>query len=380
MKSIKEAKVKNKTVLLRVDFNVPIEKGAVTDDSRIKASLPTINHLRKKGAKIILISHLGRPDGKVNEELRMLPVAKRLEKIIKQTVHCQPDCIGSDVEEAASSMHQGDVLLLENLRFYPQEEANDPNFAAKLASIADIYCNDSFGTAHRAHASVAAVTEYLPSYAGFLLEKEVKTLSKLFTPKKPFIVIMGGAKVSDKIKVIDSLLKKADALLIGGAMALTFLAALGNETGKSKIEPDKLELARQILKKHKKKIILPIDLTLDTKKNVSAHSMPKNAAALDIGPQTCAIYCEIIKLAKTVFWNGPLGLFEKKPFDKGTLQIAKTIAKSKALSVIGGGDTLSAAKQAKLEKAFTHASTGGGASLEFLEGKKLPGITALEKS
>src|SRR3989344_8234195 len=275
MKSIKEADEKNKTVLLRVDFNVPLKNGEVADDSRIRASLPTIEYLRKKEEKKILISHLGRADGKAPDELRLLPCAKRLEKLLKQQVLYQPDCIGSDVEEAASTMHTADVLLLENLRFYPQEEANDKQFAAKLASIADIYCNDAFGTAHRAHASVDAVTTFLPSYAGFLLEKEVRMLSKLAAPKKPFIIIMGGAKVSDKINVINKLMQKTDALLIGGAMAFTFLKALGNETGTSKVETDKLDLAKQLLKKHKKKIILPIDITLDNKKVVSAHLIPK---------------------------------------------------------------------------------------------------------
>ena len=380
MKSIKEADVKNKTVLLRVDFNVPLKNGEVADDSRIRASLPTIEYLRKKEAKIILISHLGRPDGKVTDELRLLPCAKRLEKLLKQQVLYRPDCIGSDVEEAANTMHTADVLLLENLRFYPQEEANDTSFASKLANLADIYCNDAFGTAHRAHASVDAVTTFLPSYAGFLLEKEVRMLSKLAAPKKPFIIIMGGAKVSDKINVINKLMQKTDALLIGGAMAFTFLKALGNETGKSKVELDKINLARTLLKKYKKKIVLPVDITLDNKKAVSVQHILKKSAGLDIGPLTSAIYAEIIKKAKTIFWNGPVGLFEKKPFDKGTKTIALAIASSKALSIIGGGDTLAAIRQFKLENKYTHASTGGGASLEFLEGKKLPGIKALEKS
>ncbi len=381
MRSVKEADVAGKCVLVRVGFDVPIKNGRVADDKRLRAALPTINLLRKKKAKVILISHLGRPNGQVVEDLRLEPVAKTLSKLLKYPVLYEPDCIGSDVEERVREMHEGDVLLLENLRFYPEEESNDKGFAQKLAAFTDIYVNDAFSVCHRAHASVSAITEFLPSYAGLSLEKEVAMLSSLLkNPKRPFIAIMGGAKVSDKIGVIESLLKKVDSILVGGAMMFTFYKALGYEIGKSKFESDKVALAKALLKKGKKKIILPIDVVLDTKKVVSVHNMPKSASGLDIGPETQAIYAEIIKDAKTVFWNGPMGMFEKKPFDKGTVSVAKAMAKCKGVTVIGGGDSVAAIEKAKLADKFTFVSTGGGASLEFLEGKKLPGIAALDEN
>ncbi len=380
MRSVKEADVKGRCVLVRVGFDVPLKNGKVADDKRLRASLPTIEFLRKKNAKIILISHLGRPAGKVVEELRLAPVAKALSKLLKYPIQYEPDCIGSSVEERVRGMHDGDVLLLENLRFYPEEELNGKGFAQKLASFADIYVNDAFSVCHRAHASVHAIAEFLPAYSGLSLEKEVNMLSNLLkNPKRPFIAIMGGAKVSDKIGVIENLLKKVDSILIGGAMMFTFYKALGYEIGKSKFESDKVQLAKALLKKGKKKILLPIDVA--TEKGVfSASKMKKGLAGLDIGPETQAIYSEIIKESKTVFWNGPMGMFEKKPFDKGTNAIAKAIANCKGITVIGGGDSVAAIEKLKLEKKFSHVSTGGGASLEFLEGKTLPGIQALDEN
>ena len=379
MRLLKEAKVTGKTVLVRVDFNVPLKNGKISDDKRIRAVLPTIEFLRKKKARIVLISHLGRPDGKVSEDLRLAPVAAYLSKLLKYPVHYEPDCIGSDVEFAVRGLHEGDVLLLENLRFYPEEEADDAGFAQKLAVLADVFVNDAFAVSHRAHASVHAIAKFLPSYAGFLLEKEVKMLSSLLkSPKHPFIAIMGGAKVSDKIGVIESLLKKVDAILIGGAMMFTFYKALNYEVGKSKFEADKVALAKSLLKNSNRKIILPIDVVLSDKRVVPADKMPKNSAGFDIGPETQMIYSEMIKSAKTVFWNGPMGLFEQKPFDKGTLAVAKAMSECKGVTVVGGGDSVAAIEKAKLEKKFSHVSTGGGASLEFLEGKELPGIKVLE--
>src|SRR5574342_746777 len=381
MRSGKEADVAGKRVLVRVGFDVPLKNGKVADDKRLKASLPTINFLRSKKAKVVLISHLGRPNGQVIDELRLAPVAKALSKLLKYPVMYEPDCIGSDVEEKVREMHDGDVLLLENLRFYPEEEANDKGFAQKLAAAADIYVNDAFSVSHRAHASVSAIAEFLPSYAGLSLENEVKMLSSLLkNPKRPFIAIMGGAKVSDKIGVIESLLSKVDSILVGGAMMFTFYKTLGYEVGKSKCESDKVALAKVLLKKGKKKIVLPIDVVLDSKKVASVRKIPKSAAGLDIGPETQAIYAEIIRESKTVFWNGPMGMFEKKPFDKGTVSIAKAMAKCKGVTVVGGGDSVAAIEKAKLSNKFTFVSTGGGASLEFLEGKKLPGLTALDEN
>lgn len=379
MRLLKEADVAGKTVFVRVDLNVPLKDGKITDDKRIRAVLPTIEYLRKKKARIVLVSHLGRPDGKVVDDLRLAPVAAGLSKLLKYPVHYEPDCIGSDVEFAVRGLHESDVLLLENLRFYPEEEADDSGFAQKLAVLAEVYVNDAFAVSHRAHASVHAVTKFLPSYAGFLLEKEVNMLSTLLkSPKHPFIAIMGGAKVSDKIGVIENLLKKVDAILIGGAMMFTFYKALNYEVGKSKFEADKVSLAKSLLKTGKKKIVLPTDVVLSNKRVVPANKMPKAFAGFDIGPETQAIYSEMIKKARTVFWNGPMGLFEQKPFDKGTLAVAKAMSECRGVTVVGGGDSVSAIEKAKLEKKFSHVSTGGGASLEFLEGKKLPGIEVLE--
>jgi len=382
MRSVKEADVRGKRVLVRVDFNVPLKKGKVADDKKIRAVLPTIEFLKRKKAKIVLMSHLGRPKGKVVDDLRLAPIAKHLSKLLKQPVHYEPICTGAQVADMAHGLHPGDVMLLENLRFCPEEEKNDKTFAKQLAALGDIYVNDAFAVSHRAHASVHAVAKVLPSYAGLLLKKEVDTLSRLLKkPKHPFIAIIGGAKVSTKIGVMTHLLKKVDAILIGGAMMFTFYKALGYEVGKSKYEADKVKLAKALLKKGKKKIILPVDVVVASSPKASAKAVSSRkirGMGFDIGPETAQIYGEIINKAKMVFWNGPMGLFEVKKFAKGTAAVAKAVAKCKGITVVGGGDSVAAIEQLRLEKKFTHVSTGGGALLEFLEGKKLPGIAVLD--
>ncbi|MEE9525526.1 MAG: phosphoglycerate kinase [Candidatus Woesearchaeota archaeon] len=389
MRSIKSFKVKNKRVLVRVDFNVPLDKkGKITDDKRIKSALPTIQHLIKNKAMVILISHLGRPKGEIVPELRMDNVAQKLSDLLDQKVYYIDDCIGHDVEDFIDEMIPGEVVLLENLRFYSEEKQNDPSFSLGLAELADLYVNDAFGTCHRAHASVEGITRYIPAAAGFLLKDEIDKMNKILAkPKHPFIAIMGGVKVSDKINVINSLLKKVDAILIGGAMMFTFYKAMGIETGKSIVEKDKLKLASALLKKSKKKILLPTDTLAASRfdkqaktKTVDINSIPKNMLGVDIGPETIEIYKEIISKARTIIWNGPMGVFEIPKFAKGTNEIAKALAKSKATTLIGGGDSAAAIHKLKLEKKFTHVSTGGGASLEFLEGKTLPAIKALEEN
>lgn len=377
MRSITKANVKGKRVVVRVDFNVPLKDGLVQNDARMRATLPTINDLLERGASVVLMTHLGRPDGKIVDTLRLKPVALHLGKLLGKKVSYVPAVVGAPCERVASRLRSGDVMLVENLRFDPREEKNDKTFAKHLSKLGHIYCNDAFAVSHRAHASVAAITKFLPSFAGPLLEKEVAMLTALTkNPKKPFVAILGGAKVGDKIELIEQLSKRCDAILIGGAMTFTFLLACGKKVGTSKAEPDKVKLARKLLKK--KNIILPTDVVLDNGKCVSVDAIPANARGLDIGEETQAVYAEIIRGAKTVFWNGPLGLFEQKPYHLGTLAIAKAIAKTKSVSVVGGGDSIAAIEMLKLQKAFTHLSTGGGASLEFIEGKKLPGITALD--
>ena len=385
--TIKDFNYKDKRVLVRVDFNVPIDKkGNITDDKRIRAALPTINYLLKSNAMVILMSHLGRPEGETVENLKMDKIAKRLEKLLKKKVYKLDDCIGQDAEDFVDKMVDREIVLLENLRFYSEEEANDPDFANSLADLADIYINDAFGTCHRAHASVEGITKYIPSAAGFLLQKEIEIMGNaLKSPKKPFIAVMGGAKVSDKINVITNLLKKVDKLLIGGAMMFTFLKAKGIETGKSLVENNKLSLAKKLLKN--KKIILPVDTVIADKidkkaksKTVKINNIPKDMIGVDIGPETIKNYKDLIKKAKTIIWNGSLGVNEISKFAKGTNETAKALAKSKAVTIIGGGDTAAAVDKLKLEKKMTHVSTGGGASLEFLEGNKLPAIAALEKN
>lgn len=388
-KTIKDVDLNGKRALIRVDFNVPLDESLnITDDLRIKAALPTIKYAIEKDAKVVLMSHLGRPDGKVIEKMSLRPVAKALEKLLGKNILFAKDCVGDDVKKAVSEMKKGDVLLLENLRFHPEEEANDPKFAKELASLGDIFVNDAFGTAHRAHASTEGVTHYLPSVAGFLLEKEMQYLgNSVDNPQRPFVAILGGAKVKDKIKVIDNLLNKVDALIIGGGMAYTFLKAEGKTIGSSKLDKDGFDTARAALDKAKKKnipILLPIDHVVGDKFDANAEiqvvddNIPDGWMGLDIGPKTIKLFEDTLKSAKTIVWNGPLGVFEMDKFAKGTEDIAKYIAGLKdVISIIGGGDTAAAIAKFKVEGKMSHISTGGGASLEYLEGKGLPGIDAL---
>ncbi len=388
--TIKDVKIKGKKVLMRVDFNVPLDASLkITDDTRITAALPTIEYAVKQGARVILMSHLGRPDGKVVDKMRMDPVAKRLGALLCKQVKKLNDCIGPDVKNEVDKMKDGDVVLLENLRFHAEEEKNDPAFAKQLASLGDIYVNDAFGTAHRAHASTEGVTKYLPAVSGFLLEKEITYLGNaLESPKKPFAAILGGAKVSDKIGVIENLLKKVDIIIIGGGMAYTFLKAKGISIGSSKLEADKVETAKSLLKKAVEKgvkIILPVDHIISDKIDANANikeqpkeDIPDGWMGVDIGPKTIELFKQALKPVKTIVWNGPLGVFEIDTFSEGTKQIGEFIAGLKGVTtIIGGGDTAAAVNKFGLESKMTHISTGGGASLEFLEGKALPGINAL---
>ncbi|MBI5301932.1 MAG: phosphoglycerate kinase [Chloroflexi bacterium] len=385
-KSIRDIALKNKRALVRVDFNVPLDdKGQVTDDTRIVASLPTIQYMVEQGAKVILCSHLGRPKGK-DQKFSLRPVATRLEQLLGKPVTFVSDCIGQPVQRVVEAMNAGDVVLLENVRFYPEEEKNDPEFAKKLAAFGDVYVNDAFGSAHRAHASTEGVTKSLPGVAGFLMEKELAYLGKaLANPAKPFVAILGGAKVSDKIKVIENLLPKVDSLLIGGGMANTFLAAKGLNLGQSLVEADKLDTARALIEKGGTKIVLPVDGVIAdkfdkdaAKKVVDVSAVPSDWRVLDVGPRTIDAFAKILGDAKTVVWNGPLGVFEMPAFAKGTVEIAKRLASSGATTIIGGGDSAAAVEQAGVADKMTHISTGGGASLEFLEGRVLPGVAALQ--
>ncbi len=384
-KTIRDVSWSGKRALVRCDFNVPLDDSLkITDDTRIRASMPTIKYLVDQGAKVILCSHLGRPKGK-DDKLRLNPVAARLGELLGKPVKKVDDCIGPEVEAAVASMKPGDVLLLENVRFYAEEEKNNPDFAKKLASLADVYVNDAFGTAHRAHASTAGVATYLPAVAGFLMEKEIQFLGDAVqNPQRPFVAILGGAKISDKIAVIENLLGKADTLLIGGGMANTFLKAKGYEMGDSLVEAGSVQLAADLMKKAGDKLVLPVDLVVadafaaDAKSQVvAADGVKAGWRALDIGPKTVELFAGKIKGAKTVVWNGPMGVFEFPAFAKGTVAVAQAVADSGATSVIGGGDSVAAVEQAGLAGRITHISTGGGASLEFLEGKELPGIAVL---
>jgi len=392
--SIRDLTLNNHRVLMRVDFNVPLEDGRVIDDTRIRETLPTIEYALRHGARVLLVSHLGRPKGKPNPKMSLKPVAERLRMLLDKELNPDenvgfcPDCVGPEAEEMAGQLEKGQTLLLENLRFHPEEEANDEKFAKQLAGLADFYVNDAFGTAHRAHASTVGVTKFVKkSAAGLLMEKELNYLGKVLQrPERPFIAILGGAKVSDKIGVIRNLLDKVDVLIVGGGMAYTFLKAQGQPTGKSLVEEDKVELARQLLqeaKSHKMKFLLPVDHVVADKIDATAlvqtvSQIPANLMALDIGPKTVEAFTKEVARARTIVWNGPMGVFEVAPFAKGTFKIARAVAENVgATSIVGGGDSVSAVHAAGVADKITHISTGGGASLEFLEGKKLPGVEAL---
>ncbi|MDR1728068.1 MAG: phosphoglycerate kinase [Acidobacteriota bacterium] len=384
--AITDLDIKGKKVFVRVDFNVPLKDGKVTDDLRIREALRTIRYGVEQGATLVLASHLGRPKGKPKPEFSLAPVAAHLGGLLGKAVAFVPDCIGPEAEKAVDAAQPGDVLLLENLRFYAEEEANDPAFAKKLAAKTPLYVNDAFGTAHRAHASTEGITHFVEkSAAGFLMEKELRYLGgALESPERPFVAILGGAKVSDKIEVIENLLGKVSCLLIGGAMMFTFQKALGKEVGKSLCEDDKVEFAKNLMENSSAKIILPPDVVASPGVDdaagahvVSADEIPAGEMGLDIGPKAQAAFAEIVKTAKTVVWNGPMGVFEKDAFAAGTIALAKAVAASSAVSIVGGGDSAAAVAKAGVADKITHVSTGGGASLEFLSGRVLPGVAAL---
>lgn len=390
LNTIKEANLKGKRVLIRVDFNVPVKNGIVTDATRIKAALPTINYLLDNGASVVVMSHFGRPKGQKNLDYSMLPIQKEFEKLLKKPVKLAPDVLGKETEDLVKALKPGEVLLLENVRFYKEEEANDENFSKALSSYGDLYVNDAFGTAHRAHASTEGVSHFLPSYAGFLIEKEVKYMAPVLeNPAHPFVAIIGGSKVSSKITVLESLLKTCDTIVIGGGMAYTFDKVLGYTVGKSLLEEDYLEIAKAFLKKAEEKgvkVILPVDheCAEEFSENakaiyVDSKNIPDNLMGMDIGKKTIALIKDALKDAKTVVWNGPMGVFEFAQFAKGTEEVAKALANSNAITIVGGGDSVAAINKFDLADKISHVSTGGGASLEFLEGKTLPGIKALEK-
>jgi phosphoglycerate kinase len=388
-KTVKDVDVKGKRVLVRVDFNVPIADGAVTDDTRVRAALPTIRYLIDHGAKVILCSHLGRPKGEPDPQYSLRPVRRVLQRLIGRNVVFVDDIIGADAQEAVSRMVDGEILMLENVRFAPGEKANDPAFAKGLAALADIYVNDAFGAAHRAHASTAGVAEFLPAYAGLLLAREIETLTgMLANPERPFVAILGGSKVSDKFGVIDKLIDVVDALIIGGGMAFTFLVAKGLGIGKSIVEPDWVEPAKAMLKKAEAKgvdILLPVDFVLadtfaeDAETRIAGREeIPADMMGLDIGPASTELFKGTISDARTIFWNGPMGVFEMTPFESGTKEVALAVSRNnRAVSVVGGGDSVAALKKFDLEERVTFVSTGGGASMKLLEGASLPGLEAL---
>lgn len=389
-KTVKDVDVRSRRVLVRVDYNVPLDaNGNVSDDKRITASLPTINYLLEQGARIILCSHLGRPKGEVKKEFSLAPVAKRLKELLPNVnIYFASDCIGEEAERKAAALKDGEILLLENLRFHKEEEKNDPEFAKKLASLAEIYVSDAFGTVHRAHASTAGVAAYLPAVAGFLIGKELSIMGgALENPERPFVAILGGAKVADKIGVITNLLNKCDTLLIGGGMAYTFFKAMGYEIGDSLLDAESIDLAKQLMETAKQKgvkLLLPVDTVVakafaaDAEHmTVASNAIPAGWQGLDIGEKTRELFAAEIKNAKTVIWNGPMGVFEFPEFAKGTEAVAKACAECGGTTIIGGGDSASAVKKLGYADKMTHISTGGGASLEFLEGKVLPGVAAL---
>ena len=390
-KSIKDIDLKGRKVLCRVDFNVPLKGGKVTDDTRIQASLPTIRYiLDQPGASVVLMSHLGRPKGGPDPEFSLKPVAARLSELLGRPVRLAPDCVGPEVEALARGLKGGDVLLLENVRFHKEEEKNEPGFARKLASLGDVYVNDAFGTAHRAHASTEGVGRVLPAVAGFLMEKEIQFLGGLLeNPQKPFVAIIGGAKVSTKIEVLENLLSRVSAILIGGGMAYTFLQVQGHTVGKSLVEAGFLDTARDLLEKSKARkvdFILPLDHQVADEFSEGAQArliagvdIPEGKIGMDLGPKSIARYREVIGKARTVFWNGPMGVFEFPAFAEGTREVALAVAECKGTTVVGGGDSVAAINQFNLADRIDHVSTGGGASLEFIEGKELPGIKVLQE-
>lgn len=384
--TVRDVEVSGKRVLVRVDFNVPLDdSGQVTDDTRIRAALPTIRYLLERQARVILASHLGRPKGKPDPKYSLAPVARRLSDLLGRDVRLAPDCVGPQVQGLVAALDAGEALLLENLRFHPQEEKNDAEFARELASLADLYVNDAFGTAHRAHASTAGVAAYLPAVAGFLMEKEIDFLERVTAaPERPLVACLGGAKVSDKIGVITNLLQVADKVLVGGGMANTFLKAQGYEVGRSLVEDDRLETARDILARSGGKLVLPEDVIVAPEgkpgvpyREVGVDQVPADWMILDIGRQTAQAFALAIAGAASVIWNGPMGLFEVEPFDEGTRAIAVAMSRCPGTTVVGGGDSVAAVEKAGVADRITHISTGGGATLEFLEGKELPGVAAL---
>ncbi|MFE4705172.1 phosphoglycerate kinase [Peribacillus simplex] len=388
-KSIKDIELKGKRVFCRVDFNVPMQDGKISDDTRIKAALPTISYLTEQGAKVILASHLGRPKGQVVEELRLAPVAKRLSELSGKDVKKAEEAYGETVQTIIDNMQNGEILLLENVRFYPGEEKNDQELAKSFAALADVYVNDAFGAAHRAHASTEGIAHHLPAVAGLLMEKELSVLGKaLSNPERPFTAIIGGAKVKDKIGVIENLLEKVDHLIIGGGLGYTFIKAQGHEIGNSLLEEDKIELAKSFIESAKEKGVklhLPIDAVVTAEfspdaeaANVDIDAIPNDKMALDIGPKTSDLFADVIKSSKLVIWNGPMGVFEFDKFANGTRTVARALAEAKGTySIVGGGDSAAAAEKFGLAEKMSHISTGGGASLEFMEGKELPGVVAL---
>lgn len=388
--SVKDIPVRGKRILVRVDFNVPMDDSRnITDDTRIRAALPTIQYLMREGAKVILASHFGRPKGQMNPKYSLAPVATRLGELLGQAVPIAPDCMGPEVEREVAQLQEGQVLLLENVRFHPEEEKNDPEFAKALARLADIFVNDAFGTAHRAHASTEGVAHYIPAVAGFLMQKEVEVMGKaLEEPARPFVAIIGGAKVSDKIGVIENLLNKVNALIIGGGMANTFLKAQDINVGKSLVEEDKVPLAKELLAKArdlKVELILPQDAVVAKEfkadaqfRTISVKEIAEDEMALDIGPESAEAFSRYIESARTIVWNGPMGVFEMDNFAKGTEKVAQAVAKCSGITIVGGGDSVAAVEKMGVADQLTHISTGGGASLEFLEGKVLPGVAALK--
>ncbi|MEP9404921.1 phosphoglycerate kinase [Peribacillus frigoritolerans] len=388
-KSIKDIELKGKRVFCRVDFNVPMQDGKISDDTRIKAALPTISYLTEQGAKVILASHLGRPKGQVVEELRLAPVAERLSELSGKDVQKAEEAYGETVQSIIANMQNGEILLLENVRFYPGEEKNDQELAKSFAALADVYVNDAFGAAHRAHASTEGIAHHLPAVAGLLMEKELSVLGKaLSNPERPFTAIIGGAKVKDKIGVIENLLEKVDHLIIGGGLGYTFIKAQGHEIGNSLLEEDKIELAKSFIESAKEKGVklhLPIDAVVTAEfspdaetDNVDIDAIPNDKMALDIGPKTSELFADVIKSSKLVIWNGPMGVFEFDKFANGTRTVAQALAEANdTYSIVGGGDSAAAAEKFGLAEKMSHISTGGGASLEFMEGKELPGVVAL---